>query len=160
MPESCRLAIIFRISDRSMLRPRHHRAGTGGSMIGRWSQPIVASAIGQGQNLQLQSLRSGNDRRWSWLPAPRQDVEDHVGAARSGGECLGTGSLYLDQSIGLCGGEDVDHLAAAVLHSLEFALHSAKRPRQLHERCTVAQGTRLLPQNVEVMQGIVCDVVA
>src|SRR6478736_4369541 len=61
MPESCRAAIICRISERSMVRPHHAR--TGGGEIGRRSQPIVASAIGARQNLQLQSLRCGIKRK-------------------------------------------------------------------------------------------------
>ena len=76
------------------------------------------------------------------------------------GKSLSTGSLHADQPVRLGRGEDVDHLSAAVLPTLELALHSAQRPRQLHERCTVAQGTRLLPQHVEVVPGIVFDVVA
>src|SRR5450631_3085902 len=143
MPESCRAAIISRISDRSMTRSCHC-ADAGREGIGRWAQAVVASAIGAGEDLQTQLLWCGNGRRRCRIAAPCKNVQDHIGTVRACSKRFSACFFHRAQPIALNRGEDVDHLPTTVLHTLELALYPAQRPWHLHERCTVAQGARLL----------------
>jgi len=59
-------------------------------------------------------------------------------------QSLGTGGLHRVQTVDQHGAEDLDHLAIAVRHAAELALHAPHRLRQLPflERRAVAQGLR------------------
>ena len=78
------------------------------------------------------------------------------------GQRLGAGGLHGLKPVGQHGTEDLDHLAIAVRHTAELALHAPHRRWQvpLLEGGAVTQGAGLAGEHGDVMQRIVDSLVA
>jgi len=66
-------------------------------------------------------------RRHASGVAAREDVEDHVGGVDAFAQCFRTGGLNRFQPVDQHGAENIDHLAIAVRHTRELALHAPHR---------------------------------
>ena len=82
----------------------------------RWfPEVVVAGTIGDGCVAQRQRGRREDRGGRAGIAVAGENVEDDVGGVNALGGCLGAGGLDRWQPVGEHRGEDVDHLAIAVV---------------------------------------------
>jgi len=94
---------------------------------------IVAVAIGDGREGELQRLGRLDRGDRSGIAAPRENVEDDVGGMDALGERLGAGGFDRRQPIGKHGGENLDHLPIAVVGAGAMGRWAVKELGLTHE---------------------------
>ena len=102
---------------------------------------------------------TGDHRRRS---GPGEDIEHHIGAGDALGQRFGSGGFEGIEPVDHYCGQDLDHLAVAVVAALQAAPQPLQRGRQrkLLERRAVAQRTGLLREYRHIVPGIVNGLVA
>ena len=125
-------------------------------------QAVVALTVGHRLVAKLQALGRRDGRRRRRLAAPGEDVEHHIGAARTAVERLGTGRLNRLQPVFLNRREDPDELAVPVIVAREPGSQPAEGVGQLPvlEGRAVAQRTGLALQDRHVVPRLVGDLAA
>jgi hypothetical protein len=92
-------------------------------------EAVVSGTVGErfaGQASCRRHACGGDGQRWCRLATPGQNVENDIGGIDALAEGFGAGDLDGVQPVGQNGAEDVDHLAVAVRHPAELALHAAR----------------------------------
>src|SRR5215210_8872992 len=107
MPASFSVAIMSRISWRSIGSP----------------QAVVAGTVGDRLVAKPERVRCDDGERWGWLTLAGQDVEHDVATDGAAGERLGAGRIDRLEAIGRHGRQDAHHLTIAVASASEAPAH-------------------------------------
>jgi hypothetical protein len=127
------------------LEAAHHVEDFGSFHRLRAPELIVSGAIGDRRVPEPQRVGRHDRHRRSRIAPAREDVEDHVSRMDALGERLMAGGLDRRQPVAQHRGEDLDHLAIAIVRTGELAPDPVERRRQhpVPEWRPVAQGAGL-----------------
>ncbi len=122
-------------------------------------QAVVATAVGHGLMTQLQALGRRDGRRRRRLALPGEDVEHHIGAARTAVERLGAGLLNRIEAVLQHRRQHRDELPVPVVVGRQPGPQTTERPGQLPvpEGCAVTQCARLALQDRHIVPRLVDD---